>query len=130
MLEHALNDNLLIRIFEQPLGWRLWIIWLMIINSVSFAYLGRRDGRIIATIWVCNAITMMSMYWMFGYVRLLGLSHVIWWTPMLVWLIPKLRSGAYSGHFLLWLKLLIVSNLASLVIDYIDVARWLLGDRG
>ena len=129
MIEQMLSDNLLIRIFQQPLGWRLWIIWLMIINTMSFLYLGRREGRIIAAVWIANAVTMMGMYWVFGYVRLLGLSHVIWWTPLLVWIIPKIKQGLFDGHFGLWLKVLVVSNFASLLIDYIDVARWVLGDR-
>lgn len=130
MLQHMLQDNLIIRIFEQPLGWRLWIIWMMVINSVSFLYLGRREGKIIAAIWVANAVTMMSMYWAFGYVRLLGLSHVIWWTPMVIWLIPKIRSQQFTGNFALWIKVLVLTDIASLVIDYIDVARWVLGERG
>ena len=130
MIENMLSDNLLIRIFEQPLGWRLWIIWLMIINSASFLYLGRSEGKIIAAVWVCNAATMMGMYWLFGYVRLLGLSHVIWWTPLLIWLFPKVKNSLFSGHFAVWLKLLIASNFASLLIDYMDVARWALGERG
>ena len=130
MIEQLLHDNLLIRIFEQPLGWRLWIFWMMAVNSIAFLYLGRREGKVITALWVGNIVTMMSMYWMVGYVRLLGLSHVIWWTPLVIWLIAQLRNNEYTGKFGLWLKVLLITNLASLVIDYLDVARWLMGERG
>ncbi len=129
MIEQLWSDNLMWRILELPIGWRLWIFWLMAINTLAFAFLAQREGRITAVVWVGNVATMMSMYWLFGYVRLLGLSHVIWWTPLLIWLIPKSLREKPQGRFALWLKLLIISNLASLAIDYVDVARWVLGDR-
>jgi hypothetical protein len=129
MIEHLWNDNLLWRILALPVGWRLWVLWLMAINTAAFLYLKKPQGRVIAVAWIGNVVTMMVMYWLMGYVRLLGLSHVIWWTPLFVWLLPKVLRERPSGGFGLWLKLLIVSDLASLVLDYSDVIRYILGER-
>jgi len=129
MLEQLWNDNLMWRILELPIGWRIWVLWLMVVNSVAFLYLTRPQARIIAVVWVGNVITMMSMYWIFGYVRLLGLSHVLWWTPLFIWLVPQLIRQRPAGAFGLWLIALTVSDLASLAIDYVDVIRYLLGER-
>lgn len=129
MLEHLWNDNLVWKIFALPIGWRLWVFWLMAINSVCFLFLRQAVARVIAVAWMGNVITMMSMYWILGYVRLLGLSHVLWWTPLFLWLIPKIRREPPGGNLGLWLKLLVISDLASLAIDYIDVIRYALGDR-
>ncbi len=61
--------------------------------------------------------------------RLLGLSHVLWWTPLFVWLLPQLMRQRPAGVFGLWLIALSASNLISLAIDYVDVIRYLLGER-
>lgn len=129
MIEQLWNDNLLWRILEQPIGWRLWIIWLMTVNTAAFLYLKQLEGRVVAAVWIGNVITMMVLYWMVGYVRLLGISHIIWWTPLFIWLIPRMIREHKPGHFGLWLILLTVSDVASLVIDYVDVVRYILGDR-
>ncbi len=129
MLEHMLNDNLMLRIFEQPLGWRLWLIWLMTLNTAAFFFWSRIEGKVTALVWLANGTTMMAMYWIFGYTRILGLSHIIWWTPLLIWLIPRFRQQRPAGVFGVWLGLVIVSDFASLVIDYLDVARFVLGDQ-
>jgi len=129
VIEQLWNDNILWRILGMPLGWRLWVFWLMFVNTACVFFLVHRTSRIVGLAWIGNVFTMMIMYWSFGYVRLLGLSHVIWWTPLLVWLDPRVRKERPGGNYGVWLRLLIVSDLASLVIDYIDVARYLLGER-
>jgi len=129
VIEQLWNDNILWRILGLPLGWRLWVFWLMLVNTACVFFLTHRTSRIVGLTWIGNVFTMMIMYWSFGFVRLLGLSHVIWWTPLLVWLVPRVLKERPGGRYGVWLRLLIVSDLTSLVIDYIDVARYLLGER-
>lgn len=122
------KDNILWRILELPTGWRIWVLWLMAVNTACILHLKRKPAKVVGIIWLGNIITMMTMYRLLGYVRLLGLSHVIWWTPLLVWMTPILIRDRPSGNYGVWLYLLLASNFASLVIDYIDVIRYLLGD--
>ena len=129
MLEQLLTDNLMVRIFEQPVGIQIWLTWLMALNTAAFFFWGRPEGKVTALVWLANGTTMMAMYWIFGYTRILGLSHIIWWTPLLIWLIPRFLQQRPTGIFGVWLGLVIVSDFASLVFDYIDVARFVLGDR-
>ena len=84
--------------------------------------------------WVLGAIMpagllMEVMYSQFGYQRILGLPHVIFWTPLLVYLWT--RRGAWDVSSLpgKWLAVVFATNLTSLIIDYIDVARYLSGER-
>lgn len=130
MLEQMLSDNLMVRIFEQPLGWKLWLIWLMSLNTAAFFFWSRLEGKVTALVWLANGTTMMAMYWIFGYTRILGLSHIIWWTPLLIWLLPRVRAQGFQGAFGVWLGLVLISDFASLVIDYIDVVRFFLGETG
>lgn len=129
MLEHLLTDNLLVRIFAQPMGWQIWLTWLMIINTAAFLFWRRTEGKVTALVWLGAVAMMMIMYWVVGYVRLLGIVHIIWWTPLFIWLIPRMRRQRPTGGFAVWVWLLIASDLGSLLIDYIDVARYVLGDR-
>ncbi|MEM7768152.1 MAG: hypothetical protein AAF253_11790 [Pseudomonadota bacterium] len=65
-----------------------------------------------------------------GYSRLLGIGHIVFWTPTLVYLISRRdrwRIGeTWSGK---WLALAAVVFAISLAFDFVDLARWLLGER-
>jgi hypothetical protein len=128
MIEHLWNDNLVWRIFALPIGWRLWVMWLMTINTACVFFLAHKAAKVVGAVWIGNVVSMMSLYWLMGYVRLLGLSHVIWWTPLFIWLIPLMLKQRPKGYYGTWLLLLTVSDLVSLAIDYVDVARYLLGE--
>ena len=53
---------------------------------------------------------------------------MIAWTPLLVYLAPRWRSLDRSTAFGTWMLALIATDGISLVIDYVDIARYLLGD--
>ncbi len=116
-------------LLAQPMWLQAWIGWMVVLNTMSLAFLGERPGRLTAIAWLGNIATMSALFAVVGYVRLLGLSHIIWWTPLLI-LLWRQRPWPPSGAFGLWLRLLFATNLISLVVDYLDVARYLLGARG
>jgi hypothetical protein len=116
-------------VLAQPLWLKVWIGWMIVVNTASFAVLSRTAGRATALAWLGNLATMTVLFAMLGYVRLLGLSHVLWWTPLLVFLWRQ-RPWPATGTFGLWIRILFVTNLVSLVVDYLDVARYLLEGRG
>jgi hypothetical protein len=60
---------------------------------------------------------------------LLGLPHVVWWTPLVVYLYRRRSLLKRPPSFAGWIKTLVVTNTVSLVVDYIDVLRYVLGDR-
>lgn len=122
-----LEDNMMIKIMAEPAWLQIWVYWMMLINTAAFLFLGTREGKAVAIAWVGNIITMSLLYEMVGYVRLLGLSHVLWWTPLVLWLFLR-RSQFPAGRVSTWLWILLLTNSASLVIDYIDVARYYMGD--
>lgn len=115
-------------ILDQPLVIQLWIGWLILINTASLGFLRHLEGRATLIAWVGNLVTMTALFSVFGYVRLLGLSHVLWWSPLLVYLWRR-RPWPRRGAIAVWLAALFLSDLVSLAIDYVDVARYLLGDR-
>jgi hypothetical protein len=120
MLEHILHE---------PFWLKVWIFWLVFLNSASILFVRRPEGRWVLVAWLANLVTMNRLFDAYGYTRILGLSHVLWWSPLLVYLFRRRASfgeGAFGG----WARWLALSIAVSLAIDYVDVARWALGDRG
>lgn len=121
MLEHILRE---------PLWLQAWIFWLILVNSAALFFLRHREARWVLIAWALNVVTMETLVRTTGYNRFLGISHVVWWTPLLITLWrqrgwwPGVKTAA--GR---WVRILVATNLASLVIDYVDVVRYLLGDR-
>ena len=76
-----------------------------------------------------NMILMNALFARFGYTRILGLAHVIFWTPLLAYL-WKTRNvhptRIWTGR---WVRLAIAFIFISLLFDYSDVVRYLLGDK-
>jgi len=116
-------------IMTEPLWLQAWVGWMMLINTASLFFLSYREPRVVLGVWIGNIITMTGMYEYFGYVRFLGLSHVIWWTPLVIFLVMRLSQIEKGKRVRTWILVLIATNVVSLVVDYIDVARYLLGER-
>ena len=116
-------------ILAEPLWLRSWIFWMIGINLLCLAFLRHKEARWVLVAWVGNLILMSALFELNGYNRLLGLSHVVWWTPLLVYLLLGRDRIPSAGAFATWVRVLFVTNAISLLVDYIDVARYLLGDR-
>lgn len=117
-------------------GWiKLWFYWLGFAivatpAALAFSAKTRRDALIVLVI---NVTVFVSMGWLFrqiGYVRLLGIVHVILWTPLFIYLLGRARNGAMLLPFRVVIWLFLVTLAVSLAFDYVDVVRYLLGERG
>jgi len=116
-------------IAREPVWLQAWIYWMVFMNTASLLFVRRAEGRWVLLAWVLSVVTMNRLFEAFGYTRILGLAHVIWWTPLVLYLFRR-RAGFGGGVFGGWARWLVITNAISLAIDYVDVARWALGDRG
>jgi len=116
-------------ITREPFWLQAWIYWMVFINTASILFLRRAEGRYTLLAWVLVLITMQRLFDSFGYTRILGLARVIWWTPLVIYLLRR-RAGFGEGAFGGWARWLVITNAVSLAFDYVDVARWALGERG
>jgi hypothetical protein len=119
---------------QMPAPIRLWVLWLTIAMIVTPVLLApwratRRDAVIIAVASMFVIAGMYALHATAGFVRLLGLVHVVVWTPLAVHLARRLRRGRQPITPRIVTGIFLVSICLSLVFDYVDVARWLLGDR-
>lgn len=122
------NPDMMTLIAQEPWWLSSWVYWLIAINSLSlFFAFTRNEAHWVLTAWLGNLIMMPMLFEAVGYVRLLGLTHIVFWTPLVVYLWRQRSEfgSSWSGRYL-WVVL--ATNSASLIIDYIDVVRYLLGD--
>ena len=108
----------------QPLWVKLWVGWMMIINTLSIVFLKKRMGKIIFAVWNANGLTMLVLFVLNGYNRMLGLSHIIWWTPLIVYMYKMKDVDMEPKVYKVWYKILFITICCSLIIDYIDLVRY------
>ncbi|MBT8422039.1 MAG: hypothetical protein KJP03_02880 [Gammaproteobacteria bacterium] len=116
-------------------GWMTaWLYWMSFAITITplvliFSKKTRLDAVIV---FVANMAMLWGMSWLYdqvGYVRLMGIVHVILWTPLFIYLVHRARTGEMplACRAVMWM---FAATLAvSLVFDYTDTARWLLGER-
>ncbi len=112
-----------------------WVgVWVNVMGAafalaIPFAFT-RVEARAALLVMALTFPAMIAAHSLIGYSRLLGLVHVVFWTPFAIWLWRRRDSWrvreTLGGK---WIVLLFAIMLVSLVFDYADVARWLMGER-
>ena len=116
-------------IMSMPLGWQAWVFWMMMVNTASLFFLKHKEARFCLAVWIPNAITMTLLAEQIGYVRLLGISHIVWWTPLIIYLFLRRKQFDLKTVAGKWVVVMLITNSVSLAIDYVDVARYIAGNR-
>lgn len=111
---------------------QLWVSWMTLVMALAFVFaFFRKEARVAALVIVLTIPAMVGLHAAIGFVRLLGVVHVVLWTPLMIYLWRRRAhwrvKDTIAGKYLL---VLFVTMMISLVFDYADVARWLLGERG
>jgi hypothetical protein len=81
--------------FSLADGWLLyWLYWLgyaIVLTPLilAFSKATRRDALIVGLTNIAVVFSMGRLYDQIGYVRLLGIVHVILWTPLFVYLLRR-----------------------------------------
>jgi len=78
---------------------------------------------------VVSIAGIMLLYQQLGYVKLLGLGHIIAWTPLAIHLWFKMRLPDVSRAPRTIIGVVFATIMVSLVFDYVDAARYIAGDR-
>lgn len=124
-------------IVQQPLWQQAWVAILMAANLAAVLFVVRRKAAGWSVSWPALAILgafvgaamfMEYLYGQYGYVRLLGLAHLVFWTPVYAWILKQRRTMAPTGSlFAKYLVAYLVIAGISLVVDVVDVARYFAG---
>ncbi len=114
---------------SMPIPWQLWIGLLVAANLAAPIYFfGALEAKVVLAAFLASAALMTAIYAVKGFVRLLGIGH-IFWVPMVPWLwtrLDQVEPGNLIGY---WMIAVVALNGISLIIDAIDVVRYVTGDR-
>lgn len=113
------------------MAWLYWMSFAIIVTPVVLLfYKGTRRDAVIVTLG--NIAMLIGMGWLYeviGYVRLLGIVHVVLWTPLFIYVFLRAKNGEMPWPCRTVLWMFAATMAVSLVFDYTDVARWILGER-
>ncbi len=113
----------------MPLHWQLWLLILVGANLVApFFFLEHVEAQLTIGALLISMMLMTALTARFGFSRILGLGHVAW-LPLLGFLASRATEVPATDAFGLWLRTVIVLDAISLVLDTVDVVRFLRGDR-
>ena len=115
-------------ILQEPPGFLVWCGWLGVVNMAAVLFLRHKPARWVLAALVCSLVFMSILAEINGYNGLLGISHIIFWTPLLGYLYRFRATVDRSSWVGRWLVALFVSNAVSLVMDSLEVVRYFAGD--
>ena len=116
-------------ILRLPLPWRLWMLLLVSLNVVlPLFFIDRLEAQLTLVGIAVSILLMTGLTAFSGFSRLLGLGHIAW-IPLVIFLATRLSEVPASDLYGMWLRVLLVVNSLSLVIDLVEVVRYAAGDR-
>ena len=116
-------------LMNQSLPVKLWVGLLVIFNMIiPLFFLDRLEAQIVVAGLMASMMLMTLITATTGFSRLLGLGH-IFWIPLLYFLATHLDQIPSDDAFGVWVRSLMVINAASLIVDGVDVFKYLAGER-
>ena len=104
-----------------------WLAWMFLVNFSSVFFLRRVQARWTAAAMACNLAGMQALVRLYGAGHHLSLPHIVFWSPLLVYLFLQRRHILEKTPFGIWACLMIATDGASLLLDYRAVFKWLAG---
>ena len=133
----ALPDTLNAAMATEPAWLRAWIMLLVLSNLAAVFFIVRRGQNglglriepiAILVSFLAAGAFMGWLYEQVGYVRLLGMAHLVFWGPVWGWVLSRRREIATQTLFGRYIHVYLAIAGLSLLIDAIDVIRYLVGD--
>ena len=116
-------------LFSLPVPIGLWLGLLMFLNMVvPLFYIRTPEGIAALAAAMAGAVTMTIINERLGFVRLMGIGH-IYWIPLVVFFWWRIDSAQSGSLFHYWMWSIIVLNSVSILIDSVDIRKYIKGDR-
>ena len=86
-------------------------------------------GILTVTASIAGHIGLVKIYDRMGYVKLLGLPHIIFWTPLSAYLLIQILKPDMPIEPKAIMIIVLVVILISLIFDLVDLIRYISGNR-
>ncbi|NNF57260.1 MAG: hypothetical protein HKN04_03380 [Rhodothermaceae bacterium] len=128
MFKYGLSDMVSQALDLPPyvLGWLAWLVAVTVIAPIFF--IRHREARVVLYWQAANAAFGLALWSVVGLVRLLSLSHVLFWTPAVIYL-SQHRPERRQTLFDTWVYLALISMGISLALDVVELVRYASGAR-
>ncbi|MEL7040735.1 MAG: hypothetical protein AAGL90_04380 [Pseudomonadota bacterium] len=109
----------------------IWVRIMVLVLSLSAVFsVFHAEARWILLGTLLGMAGTLAAYSLFGFTRLMGLGHILFWSPTLLYMLTIRGRGMHQKTvFARWLLAAIIVMGVSLMFDYLDLLRWLLGER-
>lgn len=120
-------------LMRMPVWVQIWMfVFLVPVNFATLAFLDQPGGPLVASLAVIAILLNVPVLLMIrGFGRLMALSHLILWPPLVVyclWLLFAAGEPLSPGYYWLLWAVVIVDTI-SIIFDVSDFSKWLKGDR-
>ena len=116
-------------VLRLPLQWRLWMMLLVAANVVvPLFFLGHLEAQVVLAAILLSMVLFTLLTAHAGFTRLLGLGHLPW-IPLVWFLGTRLGEIPPDDFYGIWIRAVVILNSFSLLIDVVDVYRYIAGDR-
>jgi hypothetical protein len=105
---------------------KAWLAWMFAANVSSVFFLRHTPARWVLAATAANVISMQLLLSLYGTGHHLSLPHVVFWTPLLIYLFSRRNSLLAWSPFGVWCVVLFLTDIASLILDYAAVMKLLL----
>lgn len=119
----------------QPQWVQNWLNWLMVGGFILpvFLVFWQQTRLVAITSTLASfsaAFAVVTMFNQLGYIKLLGLPHILLWTPLAYYIYTQIKRPDVPTLPRWMMIVTLVTLLISLAFDYTDVICYLLGERG
>jgi hypothetical protein len=105
-------------------GWQIWIFVMGIVNFLIPAfYFHRLEAQLSIAAMLAGMIIGLILVKVQGFTKLLGWMHVFW-VPLVAFFIFRMELFPITDSYGLWIRVLVVINGTSLIIDTMDVIQF------
>ena len=110
---------------RTPIWLRVWLVLLMGTNMLGIVFLITIEGQMTLALIPFVGPPMTYLYKKYGYVKLLGLAHIIPWSGLVYWIVSyRLALADEDSFHYKWMKTLATFNTISLILDVKDVFEY------
>jgi hypothetical protein len=112
-------------IAAQTLPIKIWLAWMFAVNFASVFFLRQVAARWVLAAQVASVVSMQVLLKLYGTGHHISLPHVVFWTPLLIYLFTQRKSFSNGSAFGVWCVVLCATDFASLALDYASVIKLL-----
>jgi len=106
------------------IGWQVWVLVMGIVNFlIPTFYFYRLEAQLSIAAMLTGMIIGLILVKVQGFTKLLGWMHVLW-IPLVVFFIFRMGSFPITDFYGLWIRILVVINGTSLIIDTMDIIQF------